>query len=119
MTDQAERAAQVVAGVAIEIGKLAVEMADVAGDVQRVSQLVDGQADLFGGLRQSTDTIVASNQHIAEKAAETLANAATAQEEVKSSGGEIDTALLSINALVDSVRAIGAQLAGLRVCFRA
>jgi hypothetical protein len=39
--------------------------------------LVDGQADLFGGLRQSTDTIVASNQHIAEKAAETLANAAT------------------------------------------
>ena len=73
MTDQAENAALLVAGVAIEIGKLAVEMADVAGDVQRVSRLVDGQAELFGGLRQSTDTIVASNQHIAEKAAETRA----------------------------------------------
>ena len=71
--------------------------------------MVDGQAELFGGLRQSTDTIVASNQHIAEKAAETLANAATAQEEVKASGGEIDTALSTINALVDSVRAIGSQ----------
>ena len=111
MTDDGENAAHLVANVAIEIGKLAVEMADVAGDVQRVSRLVDGQAELFGGLRQSTDTIVASNQHIAEKAAETLANAATAQEEVKASGGEIETALLAINALVDSVRAIGTQLA--------
>jgi len=111
MTDQAENAALLVAGVAIDIGKLAVEMADVAGDVQRVSRLVDGQAELFGELRQSTDTIVTSNQHIAEKAAETLANAATAQEEVKVSSGEIETALVAINALVDSVRAIGTQLA--------
>jgi methyl-accepting chemotaxis protein len=118
MADQAENAALLVAGVAIEIGKLAVEMADVAGDVQRVSQLVDGQAELFGGLRQSTDTIVASNQHIAEKAAETLANAATAQEEVKASGGEIDTALSTINALVDSVRAIGSQLAVFEVAMK-
>src|SRR5258708_27530013 len=118
MTDQAENAALLVAGVAIEIGKLAVEMADVAGDVQRVSRLVDGQAELFGGLRQSTDTIVASNQHIAEKAAETLANAATARDEVKASGGEIDTALSTISALVDSVRAIGSQLAVFEVAMK-
>jgi methyl-accepting chemotaxis protein len=118
MADQAENAALLVAGVAIEIGKLAVEMADVAGDVQRVSQLVDGQAELFGELRQSTDTIVTSNQHIAEKAAETLANAATAQEEVKASGGEIDTALSTISALVDSVRAIGTQLAVFEVAMK-
>src|SRR5450631_2758042 len=110
MTDQAENAALLVADVAIEIGKLAVGMADVAGDVQRVSHLVDGQAELFGELRQSTGTIVNSNQHIAENAAETLAKAATAQEEVKASSGEIETALVSINALVDSVRAIGTQL---------
>jgi methyl-accepting chemotaxis protein len=111
MTDQAQNAALLVAGVAIEIGKLAVEMADVAGDVQRVSRLVDGQAELFGGLRQSTDTI-------AEKAAETLANAATAQDEVKASGGEIDTALSTIGALVDSVRAIGSQLAVFEVAMK-
>jgi hypothetical protein len=54
MVDQAEDAALLVAGIAIEIGKLAVEIADVAGDVQRVSQLVDGQAELFGEFRQST-----------------------------------------------------------------
>jgi methyl-accepting chemotaxis protein len=118
MTDQAENAALLVAGIAIEIGKLAVEMADVAGDVQRVSQLVDGQAELFGELRQSTGTIVNSNQQIAEKAAQTLAKAATAQAEVKASSGEIDASLLAINALVDSVRAIGTQLAVFEVAMK-
>ena len=110
MADQAENAALLVAGVATKIGQLAVAMADVAGDVQRVSQLVDGQAQLFGELRQSTDTIVTSNQHIAEKAAQTLAKAATAREEVVKSSDEINTALTTINGLVDSVRTIGTQL---------
>jgi methyl-accepting chemotaxis protein len=118
MVDQAEDAALLVGAIAIEIGKLAVEIADVAGDVQRVSQLVDGQAELFGELRQSTDTIVASNQHIAEKAAQTLAKAASAQEEVKASSVEIDRALLTINGLVDSVRAIGTQLAVFEVAMK-
>jgi methyl-accepting chemotaxis protein len=110
MADLAENAALLVAGVATKIGQLAVEMADVAGDVQRVSQLVDGQAQLFGELRQSTDTIVTSNQHIAEKAAQTLAKTATAREEVANSSAEINTALSTINGLVDSVRTIGTQL---------
>jgi methyl-accepting chemotaxis protein len=107
----AANAAPLVAGIATEIGKLAVEIADVAGDVQRVSALVDGQADLFGDLRQSTDTIVSSNQHIADKAAVTLAKAATAQQEVATSSGEISTALSTITGLVNSVRTIGSQLA--------
>jgi methyl-accepting chemotaxis protein len=110
MADQAENAALLVAGIATDIGRLAVEMADVAGDVQRVNQLVDGQSRLFGELRQSTDTIVASNQHIAENAALTLAKAATAQQEVATSSGEVETALTTINGLVESVHAIGAQL---------
>ena len=111
MAEQADNAGQLVADVAIDIGKLAVEMADVAGDVQRVSQLVGGQAELFGELRQSTDTIVNSNQHIADRAAQTLAKAATARDEVAKSGSEITTALSTINSLVESVRAIGSQLA--------
>ena len=110
MAEQSEKAGQLVADIAIEIGKLAVEMADVAGDVQRVSQLVGGQAERFGELRQSTGTIVTSNQHIADKAAQTLAKAATARDEVANSSGEITTALAAINGLVESVRAIGNQL---------
>ncbi|HWJ34547.1 MAG TPA: methyl-accepting chemotaxis protein [Steroidobacteraceae bacterium] len=111
MADQAESAARLVADIATEIGRLAVEIADVSGDVQRVSQLVDGQAHLFGELRQSTGTIVTSNQRIADKAALTLTKAATAREEVASSSDEIDTALTTIGGLVDSVRSIGTQLA--------
>ena len=111
--DQAESAGRLVATVATEIGKLAIEIADVAGDVQRVSRLVEGQAQQCGELRDATGTIVSSNQRIADKAAETLAKAATAQAEVASSSGEIETALATIGELVESVRRIGTQLAGL------
>ncbi|MDB6084231.1 MAG: chemotaxis protein [Gammaproteobacteria bacterium] len=110
MADEGENAARLVAGIATEIGKLAVEIADVAADVQRVSQLADGQAQLFDELRLSTGTIVTSNQHIAEKAALTLTKAATARHEVETSSGEVETALATINSLVDSVRTIGKQL---------
>jgi methyl-accepting chemotaxis protein len=116
--DQAENAAELVATVATEIGKLAVEMADVAGDVQRVSRLVEGQAQHFGELRQTTGTIVTSNQRIAEKAALTLAKAATARQEVATSSSEVETALSTINGLVESVRMIGAQLAGLETAMQ-
>jgi methyl-accepting chemotaxis protein len=118
MMDQAENAAQLVANIATEIGKLAVEMADVAGDVQRVSHLVEGQARHFGELRQSTGTIVTSNQRIADKASLTLAKAATAREEVATSSSEVETALSTINGLVESVRMIGAQLAGLEAAMQ-
>src|SRR5579859_3716394 len=116
--DQAETAGVLVATVATEIGKLAIEMADVAGDVQRVSRLVEGQARHFGELRDATGTIVASNQHIAEKAALTLTKAASARQEVMTSSGEVETALATINGLVTSVRNIGAQLAGLEAAMQ-
>ena len=116
--EQAESAGRLVATVATEIGKLAIEIADVAGDVQHVSRLVEGQAARFGELRESTGTIVSSNQRIADKAAETLAKAATARREVSTSSTEIATALATINGLVDSVRRIGAQLAGLETAMQ-
>jgi len=111
MSAQSENAPLLVAGIAADIGKLVVELADVTGDVQRVNQLVNGQARLFGELRDSTGTIVASNQHIADKAALTLAKAGTAQQEVATSKGEVATTLLTIDGLVSSVREIHTQLA--------
>ena len=108
-----QAADQLVATIATEIGKLAIEIADLAGDVQQVSRLADGQAQLFTELRRSTGTIVASNQHIAERAAGALTKAATARHEVAASSGEVKTALSTITLLVESVRSIGTQLAGL------
>ncbi len=110
VSDPASNAAALVAGIASQMGKLAVDIADVVGDVQRVSQLVDDQAQLFDDLQQSTSTIVTSNQHIADRAALTLEKAATAREEVSASTREVETALSTIGGLVDSVRTIGAQL---------
>jgi len=116
--EQAQDAGRLVATVATEIGKLAIEIADVAGDVQRVSRLVEGQAQHFGELRDATNTIVSSNQRIADKAAQTLAKAATARAEVATSSSEVETALATINGLVESVRRIGAQLAGLETAMQ-
>ncbi len=110
VTDPVSNAAALVAGIASEIGKLAVDIADVVGNVQRVSQLVGDQAQLFGDLQQSTSTIVTSNQHIAERAALSLEKVATARDEVTASNREVETALSAIGSLVDSVRTIGTQL---------
>jgi methyl-accepting chemotaxis protein len=108
--DPASSAAVLVAGIASEMGKLAVDIADVVGDVQRVSQLVDDQAQLFADLQESTSIIVTSNQHIADRAALTLEKAGTARDEVTTSTREVETALSTIGGLVESVRTIGTQL---------
>jgi methyl-accepting chemotaxis protein len=118
MLKQTETADRLVADIATDIGKLAVEIADVAGEVQQVSRLVEGQARLCGELRESTGTIVSSNQRIAEKTTTTLAKAATAQNEITASTGEVETALSTIDGLVESVHMIGAQLAGLEAAMQ-
>jgi methyl-accepting chemotaxis protein len=118
VADQTENAAQVVADIATDVGRLAVEIADVAGDVQQVSGLVVGQTELSGTLRESTGTLVTGNQRIAEKAALTLTRAAVARDNVASSNGEVETALSTITELVESVRIIGAQLAGLETAMQ-
>jgi methyl-accepting chemotaxis protein len=116
--DQTENAAQVVADIATDVGKLAVEIADVAGDVQQVSGLVAGQAELSGTLRASTGTLVTGNRRIAEKAALTLTRAAVARDNVASSNDEVATAMSTITELVESVRVIGAQLAGVETAMQ-
>jgi methyl-accepting chemotaxis protein len=118
ITNPETNAAALVAGIASEMGKLAVDIADVVGDVQRVSQLVDNQAQLFGDLQQSTGTIVTSNQNIADKAALTLEKAATARKEVTASTREVETALSAIGGLVESVRTIGTQLTAFESAMR-
>jgi methyl-accepting chemotaxis protein len=118
MADQAETAARLVADIATEIGKLAVEIADVTGDVQHVARLVGGQAERFGELHEAAGTIVTSNQRIADKAALTLKRVVSARDDVAHSSSEVATALSAITALVDSVRVIGTQLAALETAMQ-
>jgi methyl-accepting chemotaxis protein len=113
MTDPTDGAAKLVADIAVQIGKLSVDIADMAGNLQEVNAVVEGQAGHFAELRQSTGVLVQSNQRIAEKAVLTQKTAIHVTDEMRASGTEVDGALTVISELVESVRLIGTQLSGL------
>jgi methyl-accepting chemotaxis protein len=94
-----------------EIGRLSVDIADVVGDVQRISHLIDSQAEQFHAIADATQEIVASNRKIADMAAETQRVARQAHQDVDASHGELNRSLDDIAELVEAVNAIGAQLA--------
>jgi methyl-accepting chemotaxis protein len=93
-----------------EIGRLSVDIADVVGDVQQVSALIDTQTEQFHSITQATREIADSNQSIAAMAVETQRVAARANQDVGQSHVELKQALTDIAELVDSVNAISAQL---------
>jgi methyl-accepting chemotaxis protein len=93
-----------------EIGKLSVDIADVVGDVQQVSALIDSQTEQFHSITQATREIADSNQNIAAMAVETQRVAARANQDVGQSHVELKQALTDIAELVQSVNAISEQL---------
>jgi methyl-accepting chemotaxis protein len=113
MADGGRDAATLVAAISVEIGQLSVDIADITGDVQGVSQLLDRQTAEFAQIRGATGEIAASNQQIAETAGLTQRQAAGAKSDVAAAGGDIEASLDAIARLVRSVTAIGAQLGGL------
>ncbi|QDO97130.1 methyl-accepting chemotaxis protein [Ferrovibrio terrae] len=94
-----------------EIGRLSVDIADVVGDVQQVSRLIDSQTEQFHVIADATKEIVASNLQIAGMAAETQRMAKQAHHDVDASHGELTKSLTDIGELVEAVKAIGDQLA--------
>src|SRR3546814_14590264 len=70
-----------VSRISDEIGRLSVDIADVVGDVQQVSALIDTQTDQFHAITQATREIADSNQSIARMAVETQRVAAPATQE--------------------------------------
>lgn len=97
--------------VSDEVGKLSVDIADVVGDVQQVSRLIDNQTEQFHVIADATKEIVASNLQIADMAAETQRVAKQAHDDVDASHSELSKSLTDISELVDAVKAIGDQLA--------
>jgi methyl-accepting chemotaxis protein len=113
MGEEGGNAATLIAAISVEIGQLSVDIADITGDVQGVSKLLDHQTAELAQIRSATGEIIASNQHIAETANLTQRMAAGAKSDVVVAGNEIDASLTAIKRLVGSVTAIGAQLGGL------
>src|SRR5665213_4341496 len=67
--------------LAKRIGGLGVELADVAGNLQEVAGRVSGQADRFGHLQTTAETMVSANHNIASasRAVQTATSAAVGE----------------------------------------
>lgn len=115
MADITERA---IAQIAEESGKLGIEIADIAGHVESVSDKVETQVRTCTQLSEATRTVAASNQHVAEAArsAQTVAETAIAQ--VRGSSDGVEQAIQDIQRLVESVGVIEGQLAALTAAHR-
>ena len=115
MADITEHA---IAQIAEESGKLGIEIADIAGHVESVSDKVETQVRTCTQLSEATRTVAASNQHVAEAArsAQTVAETAIAQ--VRGSSDGVEQAIQDIQRLVESVGVIEGQLAALTAAHR-
>ena len=100
------------------IGGLGVELADVAGNLQEVAGRVSTQADRFGHLQKTAETMVSANHDIAtaSQAVQTATSAAVG--EIMQSRTAVETAVQHIAELIEAVGriehrlgAVGAALA--------
>jgi methyl-accepting chemotaxis protein len=111
-------ASAVIAGIATEVGRLSVDIADVTGNIEEVRALADDQARNFVQISEGTRETADSNRRIAEVAAQTQTVAAHAHHSVVAANQEIHNSLGAIQSLVTSVSSIGAQLASLDAAMR-
>jgi methyl-accepting chemotaxis protein len=96
--------------LANRIGGLGVELADVAGNLQEVAGRVSSQADRFGHLQQTAETMVSANHNIAtaSQAVQTATSAAVG--EIAQSRAVVDTAVQHIAELIEAVGRIERRL---------
>jgi len=102
--------ARTIAAIAEDIGRLAVDIADIAGDVQEVNALLDGQSRQVGEIGLASGEIVASNRLIAETAAANSRMAGRARQDTEVSAAEVRTALGAIERLVTAAGLIRGQV---------
>ena len=92
------------------IGGLGVELADVTGNLKEVAGRVTDQADRFGHLQQTTETMVSANHQIASASQAVQAATTSAVTEITQSRAAVETAVKHIAELVAAVGRIEARL---------
>ena len=100
--------------IAGDAGELAVEIVDVAGNVDAISDSVSRQAEDFQGLLRDADEVSQSNARIGEAVTQTRKVAETAAQDVAASRQAVDKAVEEIHALVEAVGSIQGQLGSLQ-----
>jgi methyl-accepting chemotaxis protein len=96
--------------LANRIGGLGVELADVAGSVQEVAQLVSGQSERFGHLQKTAKTMVAANHDIAGASKAVQSATTAAVDEITQSRSAVETAVSHIAELIEAVGRIESRL---------
>src|SRR5260221_13800378 len=96
--------------LANRIGGLGVELADVAGNLQEVAGRVSSQADRFGHLQKTAETMVSANHGIANASGAVQSAATAAASEITQSRGAVETAVKHIAGLIEAVARIELRL---------
>jgi methyl-accepting chemotaxis protein len=101
-----------IAGIAAQIGKVSVEIADVVGHTQDAERAIEAQNSRLKIISQATRDISDSNRRIAEMAMKTSASATVARGDIQRSSASIQGAVREVGGLVAAVGQAGGELAG-------
>jgi methyl-accepting chemotaxis protein len=93
-----------------QIGGLGVELADVAGNLREVAGHVSAQAERFGHLQQTAETMVSANHGIANASRAVQAATSAAVGEITQSRAVVETAVQHISGLIEAVGRIEQRL---------
>src|SRR6202046_2538473 len=96
--------------LANRIGGLGVELADVAGNLQEVAGRVSSQADRFGHLQKTAETMVSANHDIATASGAVQTATSAAIGEIVQSRAAVETAVQHIAELIEAVGRIEHRL---------
>jgi len=96
--------------LALRIGGLGVELADVAGNLQEVAGRVSDQSERFGHLQKTAETMVSANHDIATASRAVQSATSEAVGEITQSRAVVETAVQHIAALVEAVGRIERRL---------
>jgi methyl-accepting chemotaxis protein len=96
--------------LANRIGTLGVELADVAGNLQEVAGRVSSQADRFGHLQKTAETMVSANHDIASASGAVQSATTAAVSEITQSRAAVETAVKHISELIEAVGRIELRL---------
>lgn len=104
----------IVREIANQAGHLGVNIADVAGKIDTVSQHMAEQAESASDLARRADSIAESNDAVGRAAEESERAAERAKAQAETSRSAVNGALEDIHELVTSVEAIQGSLGGLQ-----
>ncbi|MFY7962998.1 MAG: methyl-accepting chemotaxis protein [Elsteraceae bacterium] len=95
-------------------GEASIEIVDLSGDVEIVTQRITDQSAILSQLTSLASDVSAQNRSVAEAAAEAHEAAARARTDIQRSSGEVSGSLQAIRYLVETVSVISAELNGLQ-----